>query len=117
MKSNADVLRALADGKVLRMINMPIRVRLHPELGLQESRNASLWQGTSLTFVGDGSTWEEYLEPNPHQPGTYAWARVEFMRGRDVRWGQDIFNHAATHDWTQFRFSHEQIISTRWCHE
>jgi len=56
------------------------------------------------------------LPPNPHQQGTYLWAREEHMRGRAVRCPSRRLHVAipAADDWDASLWTYDEFIATDW---
>lgn len=54
------------------------------------------------------------LPPNPHQQGTYLWAREEHARGDSVR--RHDWNSCCTArgEWLAFMFTHADFTATDW---
>ena len=71
--------------------------------------------GTPSPYTYDAE-WHEYVAPNPHPKGTFAWAREENKRGRKVRSNVedcDVYAPGALSESTALVYI-EELDSTRW---
>jgi hypothetical protein len=60
-------------------------------------------------------SYELYVEPNPHEPGTYAWAREEHARGRDVKNERAYVYHTGML-WNDCAFFPSEFETKTWRH-
>jgi hypothetical protein len=72
-------------------------------------------------YFGGNSTYELYEEPNPYEPGTFAWAKEEHRRGRDVTndeasHSNDPVIYRAEYDWNRETFYGAEFETKTWRH-
>lgn len=105
-----EAILAMLDGKTVRVAKS----------------GAPLWRfGTNFETSYGGLIWEaapfsgnneyELVEvTNPHPVGTYAWAREEHKRGREVRSDEDVYD--AHCPWEHYTFFPAEFEATNWRH-
>lgn len=112
-KTKADVLRALADGKRIKLAQADGYYYLSETRGLQHVAGGYEISPAGLIFCCSTDEYSLYVEPNLHTKGSYLWAREEHARGRTVR--RDCTGCIASHKrWSDCMFTHESFIATDW---